>query len=99
ADLVTGVQTCALPILGGEPAAGLDGAFAGGLAGGQQLALGALGEPLGAHCGEHLVGGAELLARVHASALAAKPLAVEEVSSGELDADAGVAEPVDRLPI
>src|SRR5207302_1338578 len=33
------------------------------------------------------------------SALAAKPLAVEEVGAGELDADAGVAEPVDRLPI
>ena len=49
---------------GGELVARLDGALAGGLAGGQQLAAGALGERLGAHLREALVGGAQLLAGV-----------------------------------
>ena len=52
-----------------SPLLGLDGALAGGLAGGQQLARGALGEPLGAHGREHVVRGAQLLARVQPPAL------------------------------
>ena len=54
------------------------------LAGGQQLAAGALGERLRAHRGEHLVGRAQLLARVDAAVLAAQPLAVEQVGAGEV---------------
>ena len=46
----------------------LDGALAHRLAGGQQLAPGALGERLAADAGEHLVGRTQLLARVHAPA-------------------------------
>src|SRR5207237_7208387 len=38
-------------------------------------------------------------ARVEAAAFAAQPFAVEKMGTGELDADAGAAEPVDRLPI
>ena len=40
-----------LRLLGGELVARLDRALAHGLAGGQQLAAGALGERLGAHAG------------------------------------------------
>ena len=76
-----------------------DGALAGGLAGGQQLAPGALGERLDAHRVQHVVGGAQLLARVDAAALAAQPLAVEQMAAGELDADAGTAEARDRLAV
>ncbi len=54
------------------------------LAGGQQLARGAVGEGLGAHRGEQLVRGAELLPRVDPPALAAQPLAVEQVGAGEV---------------
>ena len=88
-----------LGLLGGELAAGLDGALAGRLAGGQQLARGALGERLGAHRGEQLVRGAQLLARVEAAALAAQPFAVEQVRASELQRDAGAAEPLDRLAV
>ncbi len=52
-----------------SPSLRLDGALAGGLAGGQQLARGALGERLGAHGREHVVRGAQLLARVQPPAL------------------------------
>ena len=49
--------------------------------------------------GEHLVRGAQLLAGVDAAVLAAQPLAVEQVRAGERDADAGAAEPLDRLAV
>src|SRR4051794_1371088 len=58
-----------------------------GLARGLEFAAGAFGERLGAHRDEQLVGGAELLARVRAPALAAQPLAVEQAGARELDAD------------
>ena len=74
-------------------------ALADGLAGGQELAPGALGERLDAHAGEHVVGRAQLLARVDAAALAAQPFAVEQMAAGELDAQAGPAEPRDRLTV
>jgi hypothetical protein len=45
------------------------------------------------------VRGAQLLARVTAAALAAQPLAVEQVRAGQLRADPGAAEPLDRLEI
>jgi hypothetical protein len=53
-----------LGLLGGELAAGLDGAFAGALAGGRQLSARALGERLDPHRREHFVCDAQLLARV-----------------------------------
>jgi hypothetical protein len=74
-------------------------AFAGGLPRGEQLAFGALDETLGACHDEHLVRRAQLLARVHAPTLTAKPLPVEEVGACESPAHAGAAKAVDRLPI
>ena len=53
-----------LRLLRREHVARLDRALAHRLAGGQELAAGALGERLGADAAEHLVGGAQLLARV-----------------------------------
>ncbi len=76
-----------------------DGAFAGGLAGGLQLARGALGERLDAHRREHLVRGAQLLAGVQAPLLAAQPFAVEEMGASELGADPRAGEPLDRLAV
>ena len=46
-----------------------------------------------------LVGGAQLLARVDAAALAAQPLAVEQVGAGELGAQPRAAQALDRLAI
>ncbi len=46
-----------------------------------------------------MVGGAQLLARVAAAALAAQPLAVEQVSAGQFRAVPGPAEVADRLAV
>ena len=44
-------------------------------------------------------GGAQLLAGVDAPALAPQPLAVQQVRAGELDAEAGAAEALERLAV
>src|SRR5918999_3307837 len=88
-----------LCLLGGEFAAGVGGTFADGLAGGPQLSGGTLRECFGTRCGEHFVGGAQLFACVRLATLAAQPFAIEQVGPGELTADAGTAEPLDRLPV
>src|SRR5580700_4173977 len=75
-----------LRLLGSQLAGSLHGALAGGLAGGRQLAAGPLSERRDAHRIQHAVRGAQLLARVNTAALAAQPLAVEQVSAGELRA-------------
>ena len=61
------------------------------LAGCEQLAAGALGERLHADRDEHVVGGPQLLACVDASALAAQPLAVEQMRAGELGTELRMA--------
>src|SRR5258707_7089099 len=48
---------------------------------------------------QHGVGGAQLLARVAAAALAAQPFPVEQVSAGQLGAVPGPAEVADRLAV
>jgi hypothetical protein len=58
-------------LLGGEVSKGFYRALAHGFPGGQQLVAGALGEAIHAHRGQHLVGGAKLLAGVDAAILAA----------------------------
>ena len=78
-------------VSGGDPAHGL--------AGGEQLAAGTLGERLGAHVAEALVGGAQVLARVRAPVLAPQPLAVHEPAARELDRRAAAREPLDRLAV
>src|ERR687895_2775256 len=92
-------EACDLGLLGGEVLARLDGALTGALAGRRELALGAAGEGLGTHPDEHLVGGAQLFARVEPPALAAQPLAEEEVGTRELYAHTRALKPLDRLPI
>src|SRR6267378_6841453 len=88
-----------LSLLSGQLVPGLDGALADFLASGQELAPGPIGERLHAHRRQHLVGGAQLLAGVYAAALAAQPLAIEQVGAGELHADAGTPEARDRLAV
>ena len=103
ADLRVGVPVTGEPgdlrLLGGEVAGRLGGVLAQGFPGGQQLAPGPLGEPLDTGRGQHLVGGPELIARVHAAALAPQPLAVEQMRAGQFHADTGPAEPLDRLAV
>ena len=45
------------------------------------------------------MGCSQLLARVAPAALAPQPFAVQEMTAGELDADAGAGEPLDRLAV
>jgi hypothetical protein len=85
--------------LGGQVVTGLDGPFAGVLAGRLELDPGSLGRRFHAELRESLVGGSQLIARVAPAALAAQPFAVQEMTTGELDADAGAGEALDRLAI
>ena len=76
-----------LSLLRGELFARFDGAFADALAGGRQFALGASGERLNPHHGEHLERGAQRVAGVDAASFAPQPLAVEQVGAGQVYAD------------
>src|SRR4051794_37307992 len=73
-----------LGLLGGELAVGKRAARPRGLAGGAELARGALGERADAHAGEEVVRGAEVLARVQAAALAPQPLAVVQMGARQI---------------
>src|SRR5258705_9371808 len=88
-----------LGLLRGELVVRGDGALADGLAGGPQLAAGPVGERLHADLGGHLVRGAQLRPRVGPPALAAQPLAVDQVRAGKLKTNAGAAQLADRLAI
>jgi pimeloyl-ACP methyl ester carboxylesterase len=77
-----------LRLLGGEDVARVQGAPARGPAGGREFAMGTLGEPVGSDAAEGVVGGPELLARVHAPVLPTKPFAVHELGAAEVDGDA-----------
>jgi hypothetical protein len=83
-----------LGLLGSQRSArlgGLGGALTGSLAGGQQLAAGALGERLHPHCAQHLACDAQLVARLGDTALAAQPPAVEQARTGQLGTKPGPA--------
>ena len=73
------------------------GALAGGLASGPQLAPGPVGERVHPHGLEHVVGGAQLLARLHAAAPPTQPFPEKQMGAREFCADAGLAEARDRL--
>ena len=88
-----------LPLLGGQIVARVDRPLAHLLARRLKLLTRALGERLHPDRGQHLVGRAQLLARVDPAILAAQPLAVEEVRAGELRTEPGAPQPLDRLAI
>src|SRR5690349_20800571 len=88
-----------LLLLRGELVACLGAALADLLAGREELAACAFGEGLHADDGEHLVGRAELFAGVDPAALAAKPLAVEEVGTRGLRAERRAAQAIDGLAV
>src|SRR4029077_389682 len=94
-----GDQPRDLLLLGGEHLRGFGATRAGPLASGAQVAPGPARERLHAHRVEHGEGGAKLVPGVAAAALAAQPLAVEEVGAGELGTVPGTTEPVDPLAI
>ena len=83
-----GGEPCDLLLLRGEAVARLGAALAHRLAGGRQLAAGAFGEPFMPISREHAVRDPELLARVHAPALASQPLAVDEMGARKRGRDA-----------
>jgi hypothetical protein len=86
-------------LLCGECGDHVDASSARGLARGCQLASGLFGERRDAHVGQYLVCGAQVGAGIQAAALAAQPSAIEQVSAGELGAEPGAAEAVDRLVV
>src|SRR5262249_29716368 len=88
-----------LRLLGSELVGRIDYELERGIAGGEQFTPGPLRESLDAHRGQHVVGGPQLVAGVRAAALAAQPLAVEQVCAGQFRADSGAAEPLDRLAV
>ena len=97
--VAVGGQPRDLRLLGGEVVARLGGPLAHGLAGGQQLATGAFGERLGP--GELNISCA-VRSCSRASTrrpLASEPFAVEQTGAGELDANPGALEPLDRLTV
>ena len=73
-----GGEACDLQLLWSELVPRLVPAGPNGLSGRHQLSARAFGEAVGAEAAEQLVREAELLARVHAPALPAQPLAVED---------------------
>jgi hypothetical protein len=77
----------------------LGGARPGGLASRQQLVPGPLAERLHSDRAEHVVRGAQLRPRLGPPALAARPLAVEQVRAGQFGPEAGAAQPVKRLAV
>jgi hypothetical protein len=92
-------QASDLCFLRRELIACIRGALAHRLAGGQQFALCALGERLRTHCVERRVGRFELLARIDAAMLTAKPLTVDQLRASVVDDNARTPELVDRLPV
>src|SRR4249920_3579040 len=64
-----------------------------------QLAASALCERLHPDRDEHVVGRAQLLSRVETSPLAAQPLPVEQMRTGELRTESRTAEPIDRFAV
>src|SRR5450755_2515588 len=97
--LPAGSQARDLHLLRGQLVERLDRALTHCLAGGQQLAAGALGERLHAHVREHRVSGSQLLAGVDATVLAPQPFAIQEVRAGQRRAGSDVRQPFDRLPV
>src|SRR4029078_11604190 len=60
-------------------------------------ALGPRSERVGAHACEHFERDAEVVARLDAAPLTPQPLAVEQVGPGDLYANAGAAQPMERF--
>src|SRR5215211_6870945 len=88
-----------LSLLRSQIVASLDGPPPHLLAGGLKLLAGALGERLHADRGQHLVGGAQLVARVDPAVLAAQPLPVKQMSPGELGTPPSPCQSLDGLAI
>jgi hypothetical protein len=75
------------------------GALVDRLPGGQQLAAGAVGERLGLHRGEHLVGGPQLDPGISSPVPASEPFPVDEMSTSKGHGAAATAELLDRLTV
>ena len=80
---------------GGRPG----GALAGGFPAGRELPPGPFGESFHPDLVQHLECGAQLFPGVGAAVYAAQPFAVEQMGAGQLGAELGAAQPVDRLGV
>src|SRR4029453_8420136 len=92
-------EPCDLTLLIGAPGARFGDPLPHLLARRQELTPGALGERLHADRGELVVGGSKVGAGVDPAILAAQPLAVEQVSPGELGAQSCPPQVLDRLSV
>src|SRR3954451_7262434 len=90
-------QTRKLPLLSGENVARRDGPLAHFLPRRKQLPSGPLAESLRPDRRELVVGGTEFDTRVDPAVLAAQPLPVEQMSSGEVRTPPGPCQSLDRL--
>jgi hypothetical protein len=97
--LVSLVLACSLPCVNVPCRAVLKCALGHLLPGGDQFPAGALGERLYPDREEQVVGDAELLAGVDASALAAQPLPVQQMRPNELRTQPRTAKPIDCFVI
>src|SRR6266705_4414397 len=69
------------------------------LTGSLQLPTSPLGERLSTDPAEHLVGNAQLLTSIHTTILSPQPLAIDQVSTGELRNHRAAREPLERLAV
>jgi hypothetical protein len=88
-----------LDLLRGELIERFDGALASSLARREQLAPRALCERLGADLVKHLMCSAQLPAPVAAPPLAPQPLAVDQLSTGEVERPVGARQAGERLSV
>src|SRR5262249_5768828 len=88
-----------LRLLGSELVALLCAVTSHPLARRDQLAPGALGERLHADRDQHVVRRTQLLARIARPALAAQPLAVQQMRAGLSGCETAAAEPLDGLAV
>ena len=88
-----------LGLLGGQLDCGVDAAFAGGLAGGQQFAAGPFGERLTPMLSSMSWAAWSWAARVEATSFASQPFPIEQMTAGELSTQRECGRGADRLPV
>src|ERR1700733_11502366 len=88
-----------LALLGSQIVSGLPCLPADRLAARGEFHASALGEPLRAHCGELVIGCAQLCARIDTTADAPEPFSIHEAGTSQFDARLGAFEVLYRGPV
>src|SRR5262249_11167785 len=92
-------ETGDLRLLQCENVARFHAAQARGLRGREKLTVRPLGKPLSSDARERLVRSAKLHARIYAPVLSTKPLAVDELCSGQMNRPSAALESLDRFAV